>query len=72
MTESTPEQEARDMLEMMGMPDAQSMTAGDVVLLANLIAEVRRLREELDDWECSEDRNNGHLNSAQPFWSPPT
>jgi hypothetical protein len=44
--------------------------AGDK--LRALIAEVRRLRKEIDDWECSEDRENGHLNSAQPFWSPPT
>jgi hypothetical protein len=39
----TPEQEARDLLERLGMDEAQSCTAGDVVELANLIAEVRRL-----------------------------
>lgn len=33
------EQEARDMLERMGVEDAQSRTAGDVVELANLINE---------------------------------
>lgn len=38
------EQEAREMLERMGWDDAQSLTAGDVVELANLIAEVRLLR----------------------------
>jgi hypothetical protein len=42
------------------------------VEIRDLIAEVRRLRKELDDWECSEDRENGHLNSAQPFWSSPS
>jgi hypothetical protein len=32
------EQQARDMLERMGIEDAQSFSAGDVVELANLIA----------------------------------
>jgi hypothetical protein len=35
----TPEQKARDLLERMGIEDAQSFTAGDVVELANLIAD---------------------------------
>ena len=35
----TPEQEARDLLERMGIEDAQSFTAGDVVELANWIAD---------------------------------
>ncbi len=35
----TPEQAARDMLERMGIENAQNFTAGDVVELANLIAE---------------------------------
>jgi hypothetical protein len=38
------EQEARDMLERLDVEDAQSFTAGDVVELANLIAEASRLR----------------------------
>ena len=37
MTETT-EQAARDMLERMGIEDAQSFTSGDLVELANLIA----------------------------------
>lgn len=40
----TAEQRARDMLEQCGVEDAQSFTAGDVVALANLIAEVDQLR----------------------------
>lgn len=36
---ATAEQAARDMLERMGMESAQSLTAGDVVELANLIAQ---------------------------------
>lgn len=35
----TPEQQARDMLERLGHPRAQELTAGDVVELANLIAD---------------------------------
>jgi hypothetical protein len=35
------EQQARDMLERMGIEDAQRFTAGDVVELANLIASRR-------------------------------
>jgi len=34
----TAEQQARDMLECYGLEDAQSLTAGDVIELANLIA----------------------------------
>lgn len=40
----TPEQEARDMLEEAGVANAQEMTAGDLVGIANLIAELRHLR----------------------------
>lgn len=37
----TPEQEARDMLERIGVEGAQQFSAGDVVELANLIADRR-------------------------------
>lgn len=36
---ATPEQQARDMLERMGVPNAQSYTSGNLVELANLIAD---------------------------------
>lgn len=52
--EPTAEQQARDMLERLGMDDAQSLTSGDVVELANLIAEVQALRRgapEVDGWD---------------------
>ncbi len=39
----TAEQEARDMLDRMGVEDAQAFTAGDLVELANLITEVGKL-----------------------------
>lgn len=48
----TPEQEARDILERMGIENAQSFSAGDVVELANLVAsvwELSRDKERLDD-----------------------
>ena len=40
------EQKARDILERMGVKDAQSMSAGCVVELANLISEVDRLKHD--------------------------
>lgn len=41
------EQQARDLLEQCGVEDAQSFTAGDVVALANFIAEASRYRQQL-------------------------
>lgn len=43
----TAEQKARDMLERMGVEDAQSFSAGDLVELANLIAERDALKASL-------------------------
>lgn len=43
----TPEQRARDMLERLDHPDAQSLSAGEVVELANLIAENEQLRSDI-------------------------
>jgi hypothetical protein len=40
---ASPEQQARDLLERLEHPDAQSLSAGEVVELANLIAENERL-----------------------------
>lgn len=39
------EQQARDMLESLGVEDAQSMTAGDLVELANVIADANAYRK---------------------------
>ena len=44
--ERTAEQQARDLLERLGWDEAQSLTAGDVCELANLIAECSRLRTQ--------------------------
>ncbi len=43
----TAEQMARDMLERAGVDYAQSMTAGDLVEIANMIDDVERLRGAL-------------------------
>lgn len=44
---TTPEQAARDMLERIGLPDAQTLTAGDVIELANAVADAWRYRRLL-------------------------
>jgi hypothetical protein len=36
----TPEQEARELLDRIGVPDAERYSAGDLVELANLLAEL--------------------------------
>lgn len=46
----TAEQAARDMLERMGWERAQELSAGDVVELANLIADVWALQRAIPDW----------------------
>jgi hypothetical protein len=46
--DQTAEQQARDMLERMGVEDAQSFTAGDLVELANLIAHA----EQVEKWKA--------------------
>ena len=61
------EQEARDMLERMGIEDAQSFSSGDVVELSNLIAAVRGftwddvdlLRACAHQWEVEHDAPDG-------------
>jgi hypothetical protein len=49
----TAEQEARDILERIGVSGAQDFRASDLVELANLIVEVRRLRTLLGHQEES-------------------
>lgn len=55
----TPEQEARDMLERMGVEGAQDFTAGDLVELANLIAEVNELRRADQTAACTRNVDRG-------------
>lgn len=52
----TPEQAARDMLERMGVDDAQSWSAGEVVEVANLIDEVDELRDTVAELRKPPDR----------------
>ena len=51
----TAEQQVRDMLERMGVEDAQFFSAGDLVELANLIAERDRLMRLRDAADADED-----------------
>jgi hypothetical protein len=44
----TAEQQARDLLERIGVSDAHSYATGDLVELANLIAEVKQLKADAD------------------------
>jgi ribosomal protein S5 len=44
----TIEQDARDLLERIGVEDAQTFTAGDLAELANIIADFRALRRALE------------------------
>ena len=53
----TPEQEARDIIERAGYKDAQSLSSGDVVELANILNRVHGMRniihgEEFDNLMC--------------------
>lgn len=45
MTVMTAEQKARDLLERLGVKDAQSFSSGDLVELANLIADHEKLQK---------------------------
>ena len=57
--ELTPEQRARDLLEEMGFEDTQSLSAGDVAALANLIDELDGLRKyaaRMDEWRRDGER----------------
>jgi hypothetical protein len=47
MHDTTVEQQARDMLERMGVEGAQSYSAGDLSELANLIASNIRMRRDI-------------------------
>lgn len=65
------EQQARDMLERMGIEDAQSFTAGDVVELANLIGE-RGTRSKAKKYDSTVARIAGNLLSGRPLPSTPS
>ena len=59
----TAEQQARDMLERMGVPEAQNYTAGDLVELANLIAHA----QAVDKWKAKGERLFGGGGFAVAF-----
>jgi hypothetical protein len=64
MSDTTPEQKARDMLERMGVENAQGFSAGEVVELANLIAEIERLRADAERYRWHKERNPAALLAA--------
>lgn len=49
--EKTAEQKARDILERMGIENAQEFSSGTLVELANLIAEIEELRCKIEQFE---------------------
>lgn len=64
MAESV-EQEARDLLERMGIEDAQSFTAGDVVELANLINDVAWIAKQVEDGKIGVNENYPGLSNPE-------
>lgn len=63
----TPEQAARDMLERIDMPDAQSLSAGDIGDISQAIAEsweVQRLRARVAELEAREAEATALINAA--------
>jgi len=66
MTERiTAEQEARNLLEQMGVRGAQDYFAGEVLLLANLIADKQRLEAQVAAREREVDVMQSQRNLAQ-------
>jgi hypothetical protein len=56
----TAEQEARDLLERMEIPNAQSFSSGELVELANLISVVNFYRKAKID-EIAQERLRGYI-----------
>lgn len=67
------EQQARDLLEKYGLENAQSWSAGDLVELANIIADADAYRRNagLPTWKCVCSGQGGSAYSAQcPIHDP--
>lgn len=58
MMNESAEQQARDLLERCGVEEAQSFSAGDLVELANLIAELNSYRRVNDRFRRSYKNDN--------------
>ena len=67
----TVEQQARDMLERIGVENAQNFSAGDLVELANLIHENKVLRYEWYRVKASLDNAVNLLSSIYSLMYPP-
>lgn len=74
MSGKSAEQQARDLLEQYGLEDAQSMTAGDLVELANLIADANAYRRRAALCICVPDDHdilNGGMRDDCPTHGDP-
>jgi hypothetical protein len=67
MADVSAEQEARDMLERMGIEDAQAFTSGDVVELGNLINEAAQTWRSID----SAPKDGTHIFGWRHGWDSP-
>ena len=65
----TLEQEARDLLERMGIEGAQGMPAGSLVELANLIAENKRLQSRTTGWEGYGWKDGQYVDALQEYFN---
>lgn len=61
----TAEQKARDLLERLGWEKAQSLTAADVIELANLLLEVVKLQHQVARADCVHTMIVGELETAR-------
>jgi hypothetical protein len=64
---SSVEQEARDILDRMGVPGAQQLSTGTVVELANLVAEARHLRAQVAELLPYASAGADALDSWEPY-----
>ncbi len=68
MPNTTAEQQARDILERMGIDDAQYLPASDLTEIANLIADLARARAAL----AAEPQGDSRLPEEAPLDHPPS
>ena len=62
----TPEQQARDLLERLGHPRAQELSAGDVVELANLINNQQITGAQHDAEQSAQTHKPAHHDESAP------
>ena len=65
---TTAEQKARDMLERIGVEDAQTYSAGELVELANMIVDAERIEKWKNDGEALVDKQGFSAAFALGVW----